>query len=294
MQHLDELTVQGTAPLKILLAEDNRASQKLALRQLQLLGYQADAVTNGKAAIEAAIQSHYDLILMDCQMPILDGFAATEAIRYWEQQQLSRPRQTIVVAMTASDLSQDRERAIAVGMDDFLTKPVRKEILAALLSHWSQILTTNLCASRLACLDAFRLLPASLQRLPGHLDLDHLHRLSDHKSEFEVELLHIFLEDGRRQLEILKQAVFRQDKPKIQQSIHHIRGASANVGAKVMQFVAERLEDRVQHVMQPEAMQPEAMQLEIAMMQELIAKLEFSLAQVQMLVNQMNLSDKSA
>jgi CheY-like chemotaxis protein/HPt (histidine-containing phosphotransfer) domain-containing protein len=294
MQHLDELTVQGTAPLKILLAEDNRASQKLALRQLQLLGYQADAVTNGKAAIEAAIQSHYDLILMDCQMPILDGFAATEAIRYWEQQQLSRHRQTIVVAMTASDLSQDRERAIAVGMDDFLTKPVRKEILAALLSHWSQILTTNLCASRLARLDAFRLLPASLQRLPGHLDLDHLHRLSDHKSEFEVELLHIFLEDSRRQLEILKQAVFRQDKPKIQQSIHHIRGASANVGAKVMQFVAERLEDRVQHVMQPEAMQPEAMQLEIAMMQELIAKLEFSLAQVQMLVNQMNLSDKSA
>ncbi|WAL62751.1 response regulator [Thermocoleostomius sinensis] len=301
MQHLDELTdeltVKDPAPLKILLAEDNLTNQKLAIRQLQFLGYEADVVTDGKAAIAAATQSHYDLILMDCQMPILNGFEATAAIRNWERQ-LSRSVQIIVVAMTASDLHQDRERAIAAGMDDFLIKPVHKEILAALLTHWQQRLAMNQRAAQ----PMRRILghpPTSvLQRLPVLLDLEHLHRLSDDKPEFELELLQIFLQDSRRQLEILKQAVYRQNTPQIYQSVHHIRGASANVGARAMQFVAERLEAYVQQSMpvlnfSPTDRSLDTISLKIAMMQELTAKLDFSLAQIQLAVDQMRVLDQS-
>lgn len=289
MQHSHRLTGQKTAPLKILLAEDNLTNQKLALRQLQILGYAADVVTNGKAAIEAAIQSHYDLVLMDCQMPVLDGFEATAAIRAWEHQHLARPIQTIVVAMTASDSTQDRERAIAVGMDDYLTKPVRQEMLMVLLNHWSQMLAMNLLSPKWSGLNSSHKLSASLKRLPAHLDLEHLRCLSDDKPEFEIELLQIFLEDSRRHLEILKQAVFRQDWVQIQHSIHHLRGASANVGARAMQLVAEHLEEHRLRLMQPDVMPSE-----MAIVQELIAKLEFSLEQIQGFVAQMRTVAQSA
>ncbi|MCK7580382.1 MAG: response regulator [Chromatiales bacterium] len=99
-----------------------------------MLGCQAEVAANGQEAVEAVARTGYDLVLMDCQMPVLDGFAATAAIRRWEQAQ-SRPRLPII-ALTANIVKGFREQCLAVGMDDYLSKPFEQEQLAALLEHW--------------------------------------------------------------------------------------------------------------------------------------------------------------
>ncbi len=122
----------------ILLAEDNPANQKLALAQLERLGYVADPVPNGRAAVEAIVDDDgkYGLVLMDVQMPEMDGFAATKAIRTHE---ISTGKHVPIVAMTANAMQGDREACIAAGMDDYISKPVNRDKLAAVLERWLQV-----------------------------------------------------------------------------------------------------------------------------------------------------------
>ncbi|MBW4661282.1 MAG: response regulator [Drouetiella hepatica Uher 2000/2452] len=261
------------SPLKILLVEDNLTNQKVALKQLQTLGYQAEAVLDGQKAVEAITQlAAYELVLMDCQMPVMDGYEATQAIRDWESQALEPKNRIIIIAMTASDLPQDRERSIAAGMDDFVSKPVRRDALADVLQRWSQLLLANQAetgtlpqtsvtqvavtqagelgadASDLGFLQAPAPEHLDLEHLDlehldlEHLDLEHLHLLSDNSPEFELELLQLFVTDCTAQLEQLHQAIATQNLCLVNQTAHHIKGASANVGAKVMQFAADQIE----------------------------------------------------
>jgi PAS domain S-box-containing protein len=119
---------------RILVAEDNRVNQMVARRLLESLGYSVDVVANGREVLSALARSPYDLVLMDQQMPELDGFQTTVAIR-----RLGEPTNRIlIVAMTANALAGERERCLAVGMDDYLAKPVRREDLAALLDRLLQ------------------------------------------------------------------------------------------------------------------------------------------------------------
>jgi CheY-like chemotaxis protein len=110
-----------TIPLDILLVEDNPVNQKVALRFLQRLGYRADAVANGREAVQATRQRDYKLVFMDVQMPEMDGFAATREIRGL----LPKARQPVIIALTANAMQGDREKCLESGMDDFITKPVR-------------------------------------------------------------------------------------------------------------------------------------------------------------------------
>ena len=116
-------------PLRILLAEDNVVNQKLALRLLEQMGYRADLASNGIEAIESLERQTYDVILMDVQMPEMDGLDAAREIR-----KLTSATQPHIIAMTANAMEGDRELCIAAGMDDYISKPIRvNELVDALM-----------------------------------------------------------------------------------------------------------------------------------------------------------------
>jgi PAS domain S-box-containing protein len=121
--------------LRVLVAEDNFVNQVVTLKQLEKLGYKADAVANGKEAIEALNSIPYDLVMMDCHMPEVDGYEATRIIR----KNVSSYQKIPIIALTANAIVGDREKCIEAGMNDYLSKPVRVEELEKLLSKWSKL-----------------------------------------------------------------------------------------------------------------------------------------------------------
>jgi two-component system sensor histidine kinase/response regulator len=152
---------QGLSPpvfrSHILLVEDNTVNQRLATRLLEKLGYQVSLASNGQEAVEAVTNGSYEAILMDCQMPEMDGFEATKIIRAREKQTRSKlsPRSSVlspqdselrtpnselfhipIIALTANAMHGDRERCLAAGMDDYLAKPLNPQELKAILERW--------------------------------------------------------------------------------------------------------------------------------------------------------------
>jgi CheY-like chemotaxis protein len=301
---------------KILVVEDNTTNQKVILRQLQSLGYEADLAVHGQAAVDLTAQTFYAMVLMDCRLPRLDGYQATQLIRQREQQTQQHPK-AIIIALTANDEPEAETEAIAAGMDDFLAKPLRRETLATTLERWHQYFLENALESRsnssinqpvqrqdrdqIAMPDQPDQLPESQQltqpnqpdsgqlsqfRLELALqqlqfDLEQLHQLSDQNLEFEQELLRLYLDDTHAQLPALRQAIDTQNLRQIEQLAHHIKGSSASVGASPLEQLAEALEQHTKRVQQSQTeLKPEIMtQLE----GQIIQKFE----QVQLHINRL-------
>lgn len=198
----------------ILLAEDNIVNQKVATRQLQKLGYRADAVANGREAIEALSRIPYDLVFMDCQMPEMDGYEATAEIR----RQQGRIKLTPIVAMTAHALEGDRQKCLAAGMDDYITKPVKVEELIRVLNAFLSDART----------EAVGVSPAAKDSSP--VDLIRMHEvMGDEPQEFS-EILDLYLETMSTNLDRLDQALKCGDHKEVELAAHNGAGTSANCG----------------------------------------------------------------
>jgi CheY-like chemotaxis protein len=117
---------------RVLIVEDNAANLKVAMRMVERLGYRADKAGNGVEAVRVLDRMNYDAVLMDCQMPEMDGYEATRQIRRHEKE----GRHTPIIAMTASAMAGDRERCLAAGMDDYISKPIKLHVVAAVLERW--------------------------------------------------------------------------------------------------------------------------------------------------------------
>ena len=238
---LDEKISDSTkSKLKLLVAEDNPVNQKVILKQLHSLGYKADIVANGQEVLEMLDNIAYDLILMDCQMPILDGLKTTKVIRSRPISSFVNHRQPIVIAITANAMKEDQQSCLDAGMDDYFSKPITKDKLATLLELWS----SRIIAGRVVTIPdpepAVLITNNPLTDLP--IDWEHLHQISDNDPEFELEILKVFVEDSLFHVEGIKAAITVNDFHQLAREAHHLKGSSGNVGATAMRKIAEELE----------------------------------------------------
>jgi len=237
--------------LRVLLVEDNTVNRMVAEQLLRVFQCEVRNASDGEQALLTLREGGVDVVLMDCQMPVLDGYAAT---RQWraEEAESGRPRLPII-AMTANAMAGDRERCLQAGMDDYLSKPIARATLHALLKRWGQ--RSSDAASSL--LDgnapaADRAPPAehgsALQNTKGHaapqpvLDrgvLDELHAVI---GDAALQIVAVFLEDAPAMVQQLQQAAQNGDEPRLQALAHTLKSSSANVGVLSLSAVAQRIE----------------------------------------------------
>ena len=215
----------GPAPrLRILLAEDNPVNQRLALTQLQKLGHSAEAVTNGREALNAARQTPYDVILLDCQMPELDGYAVTAQLRESEKTlPLDGKPRAYIIALTANALEGDRLRGLTMGMNDYLTKPVRIEDLRGALKralrHVQPYGPPAMPPPSDDTLDASVLASLKDLRTPGEADP-------------VASLVDLFLRDAKPKIASLDTLVVARKLAELTAAAHSLKGSSNNLGAR--------------------------------------------------------------
>ncbi len=214
----------------VLLVEDNPVNLKVAARFLERLGCTVEVAGNGAEGVAAAAARRFDIILMDLQMPIMDGITATRKIR-----ELAGLRQAPIIALTANAMSGDRERCEAAGMDDYLTKPIEVERLRSILSKFGLALPEsppNPADSR----------TDSSGSLRSPLDLRALNDLVGGDDAFARELAAAFIDSGDALLAQIRLAAAGGNREDLERAAHKLKGASANMQAHNLQALAHRLE----------------------------------------------------
>jgi PAS domain S-box-containing protein len=236
----------GSAP-RILVAEDNLINQKLTVRMLEKFGYQSDVVENGQEALTALVRGSYAVVLMDCQMPLVDGFEATRLIRQREstvQESVAddspMKRHIPIVALTANAMRGDRERCLAAGMDDYLTKPVRKEDLRRVLDRWMPVSNQSQIAhTRGAVYNAHG---KDTEPLPVVFDVAAMLRNIGDDTELLEELVKLFLQRYQAMLEAIRAALADRDHAAVEQAAHALKGTASNLCASEVVLSAGQLE----------------------------------------------------
>ncbi len=221
---------------RVLLVEDNEINQKVARRVLERMGCTVHIVEHGAASIEAFMAEAFDLILMDLQMPVMDGITAARRIRELEAAAPDRKR-TPIVALTANAMKGDRELCEAAGMDDYLTKPLEVERLRITLARFDMAVGESEQTVS-AIKSPYDLLASSTPPI----DFGQLNQLVDADHEFIRELLAAFLESGARQIAAIEAATFALDRPAIMRAAHKFKGGCANIHATALRTLASEME----------------------------------------------------
>lgn len=221
----------------VLVAEDNRVNQMIVVVTLEKLGYRADVVENGKQAVAAVQGKIYDTVLMDCQMPEMDGYEATREIRRWEATDGSG-RHIPIVAMTANAMKGDRERCLSAGMDDYISKPARPEELERVLAEWASLRVRRVAAAAVSDHEGPG---ASGKPALDPQRLDELRRLSPGGQLLDQHIQQ-FLADLPGQVQALTVAVERGDSAALERAAHLIKVAGGNVGAGALSALCDSLE----------------------------------------------------
>ncbi|WP_052507381.1 PAS domain S-box protein [Desulfonatronovibrio magnus] len=219
----------SSAPASILLAEDNEVNQMVAEKILKKMGHKLDMVSDGYKAVEAFEQKSYDLILMDIQMPGMDGLEATRKIRQLEKN--TNTTRIPIIALTAHAMTEDKNKSIKAGMDDYLTKPVRTQDISKTLQKWINMNTE----------------PASHQPRP---DIQ-IPRVFDHAAfldrimddiDLAREIIAVFLETVPDKIGTIKKELASGQNISIKKSAHAIKGTAANTGCNTLSDIAAKLE----------------------------------------------------
>jgi two-component system, sensor histidine kinase and response regulator len=223
----------GSPAGRLLLAEDNLINQKVAVAMLSSAGYQVDTVLDGAAAVRAAAAQPYDVILMDCQMPELNGYEATAAIRAQE----GADRHTPIIALTAGARREDRDRCLAEGMDGYLAKPISKDALLALVARSLNKGTGSIGpVSRVGHTSA-------AEFAIDHADFDELRLLAEAtERDFVSELIDQFVHDTDLMLVALRDAFTRGDDGAVGHIAHNIKGSAAQLGGRRLALSCTELE----------------------------------------------------
>jgi CheY-like chemotaxis protein len=203
----------------VLLAEDYPVNQVVAIRMLERSGYRVDAVNNGREAVEALSNAPYAAVLMDVQMPEMDGYKATAEIRRRE----GAARHTPIIAMTADAMQGDREKALAAGMDDYIAKPVQREDLDAVLGRW--IPEQEPPALDFAVLESRR----------GPQD--------DGEPDKLARIVGLFIDDVPLRLQELRLAAERGEAQKVEETAHMLKGGSGYMGAVQMAKICAGIQE---------------------------------------------------
>ena len=219
---------------RVLEAEDNPVNQKVAARMLESLGYRVDVARDGLEALEALSKARYGVVLMDVQMPRMDGYEATKKIRERE----GSARRTPIIAMTANAMQGDREKALEMGMDDYIPKPVKLEELDSVLKRWVSQVSPKPGVSP-AAPDG-----RAVDEIGAPLDpgvLAGLRELGD--PGLLPELAEMFLDDASSRVAVLREAVEGGDARSVERIAHTLKGSSGNMGAKRMAAICEELQN---------------------------------------------------
>jgi signal transduction histidine kinase/CheY-like chemotaxis protein/HPt (histidine-containing phosphotransfer) domain-containing protein len=208
------LVVEKPPAVRLLLAEDNEVNRRVALMQLEGLAADIDIATDGREAVRATLSQAYDLVLMDCQMPGLDGYEATRTIR-----QSETARRTPIVALTAAATPEERAACLEAGMDDCLCKPVKTEELQAMINRWTKA-------------------PPPADQA---VDMSRVRLVTRDETSLR-DLLRVFLDDADRHLAGLRDAVAGSRARDVQRFAHTLAGASSNLGMPRIQSPLRELE----------------------------------------------------
>jgi CheY-like chemotaxis protein len=218
-----------------LLAEDNAVNQELTRIMLESMGCRVTLAEDGLAAVQAMTGGRYDLVLMDCQMPLMDGYKATRAIRAAES--ATNARRTPIVALSAHAIGGDREACLDAGMDDYLSKPFKQSQLATIVARWMPAFGGGAAGPG----------APRVSDVPAHLELSALRQIRRTSMsgpvDFLTQVIDLFVDQSPVLLRRIREAIVVSDRDGLRAAAHALRSSSSYLGAVTLAALSKELEE---------------------------------------------------